>query len=105
MTAAVVRWPFCVTNCVDCGVGTNSINEWYMVRPEVWERAWAGRRKSWFGRVPGQEVLCIGCLEQRIGRTLCACDFTDVPVNDPDEYIHSERLSDRIRRVCDGAAS
>ena len=38
----------------------------------AWEQAWAGRRKSWHGAVPGQEVLCIGCLEKRVGRTLIA---------------------------------
>ena len=41
----------------------------------VWEQAWVGRRKSWHAKVPGQEVLCIGCLEQRLGRTLIRRDF------------------------------
>jgi hypothetical protein len=40
-----------------------------MVNDEVWEAAWACRRKSWHA-LPGQEILCIGCLEKRIGRTL-----------------------------------
>jgi hypothetical protein len=101
---AAERWPFCITNCVDCGVGTISISEWYMVRSEIWDEAWARSRKSWHGRVPGQEILCIACLEQRIGRRLCACDFTDAPINDPDQHEMSERLGDRIRRVCDGGA-
>jgi hypothetical protein len=46
-----------------------------MVRDEVWEQAWAGRRKAWHGKLPGQEILCIGCLEARIGRTLKRDDF------------------------------
>ena len=58
--------PFCTT--IDCGVGTITLGEWYMVKDKVWEQAWAGRRKSWQSKVPGQEILCIGCLEQRIGR-------------------------------------
>jgi hypothetical protein len=39
---------------------------------------------SWARFVPvGVEVLCIGCLERRLGRTLCASDFTNAPINDP----------------------
>jgi hypothetical protein len=70
--------PVCISNCADCGVGTWTIGEYYMVHDEVWEQAWAGRRKAWHGKVPGQEILCIGCLEARIGRTLTYGDFTTV---------------------------
>jgi len=89
-------WPVCTTNCCDCGVGTHTIDEWYMVNAGVWNQAWAGRRKSYHGKVPGQEILCIGCLEKRIGRALCRADFTDAPVNDPNEHQHSDRLRDRL---------
>jgi hypothetical protein len=34
-----------------------------MVHDRVWEQAWAGRRKPHHSKVPGQEILCIGCLE------------------------------------------
>jgi hypothetical protein len=93
-----MRAPICTTNCADCGVGTICLDEWYMVKDEVWEQAWCGRRKSWHDQVPGQEILCIGCLEQRIGRTLMAGDFTDAPVNDPNDPFNdmSARLRDRI---------
>src|SRR5262249_2769118 len=81
----------------DCGVGTITLGEWYMVHDHVWEQAWLGRRKSWHGRVPGQEILCIGCLEKRIGRTLMACDFIpDVPTNEPDKNFMSKRLLGRM---------
>jgi hypothetical protein len=43
--------------CRDCAADT-FIGEWYMVRDEVWP----------LGFHDG--VLCIGCLEQRIGRRL-----------------------------------
>lgn len=83
--------------CVDCGVGTISIGEWYTVCDTVWELAWRGRRKSWHGKVPGTEVLCIGCLETRLGRTLTADDFKPgAPVNDPDKGNMSPRLRDRL---------
>jgi len=82
--------PTIVTRCCDCGLGTNVAREWFMVKPQVWKEAWAGRRKPWH-ELPGQSVLCIGCLEQRIGRTLCADDFADTVLNDPEGDI-SERL-------------
>jgi hypothetical protein len=63
---------------------------------DVWDQAWAGRRKSWHGKVPGQEILCIGCLEQRLGRTLMRCDFIEAPINDPDDGDKSDRLRDRL---------
>jgi hypothetical protein len=69
-----------------------------MVRDEIWEQAWGGRRKSWHGRTMGQEILCVGCLEARIGRTLMACDFTDAPVNNPKTEFMSDRLRDRLQR-------
>ena len=73
MTAPLIR-----TRCCDCGAGAIQLGEWYHVRDTVWERAWRGRRKPWH-YVSGQSVLCIGCLEKRLGRTLSAGDFTDAP--------------------------
>jgi hypothetical protein len=71
--------------CADCGADTIMIGEWYMVTNEVWEQAWAGRRHPRHDGckiiIDGTEILCIGCLEKRIGRTLVAADFPDMPVN------------------------
>jgi hypothetical protein len=91
-----MQQPICLSNCSDCAVGTVALGEWYMVESEVWEQAWVGRRKPWQGRIPGQEILCIGCLERRIGRTLCADDFPDVPVNNPRDPHKSQRLRERL---------
>jgi hypothetical protein len=112
--------------CCDCSIGTIAIDEWYMVDNAVWERAWAGRQRAApglrkyydkrdlndaqpllfeqldrFVYEGGQEILCIGCLEKRIGRTLCRTDFLDVPINDPNRHQHSDRLRDRLaaRRI------
>jgi hypothetical protein len=68
--------PTVTSQCADCGLGTITAGEVYMVRDELWEQAWVGRRKSWHGRVPGTEILCLACLEARIGRALVASDFT-----------------------------
>jgi hypothetical protein len=86
--------PTIVTRCCDCGLGTNVAREWYMVKPKVWKEAWAGRRKPWH-ELPGQSVLCIGCLEQRIGRTLCADDFADTVLHDREGDI-SGRMRQRL---------
>ena len=69
-----------------------TLGEYYVVH----DQAWAGRRKSWHGKVPGTEILCIGCLEQRLRRTLMSCDFTSALVNDPSDPDMSDRLRDRL---------
>jgi hypothetical protein len=73
-----------------------------MVHDAVWNQAWSGRRKSWQGKVPGQQILCIGCLEKRIGRTLTRDDFTDAPANDAKKNNMSDRLRDRLTRSARG---
>jgi hypothetical protein len=87
------KLPIVTTQCVDCGLGTMTADEWYMVKEEVWELAWIGRRKSWH-RVPGMQVLCVGCLEARLGRKLTPADFTGAPCNDP---YRGHAMSARLR--------
>jgi hypothetical protein len=41
-------------------------------------------------------MLCIGCLEKRIGRKLQLCDFTGCYINDPKRNNMSDRLKARI---------
>jgi len=89
----------CRSHCADCGLGTITLGEWYDAKRGVWDSAWAGRRKAYHGKLPGQEILCIGCLERRIGRVLARDDFTDAPINDLGDCSHkSERLRDRLMR-------
>jgi len=66
------------TKCVDCGLDTIAEGEWYMVHDQVWQQAWGSLEFTG----PGQQILCIGCLQNRIGRRLTSADFTDAPVND-----------------------
>jgi hypothetical protein len=85
--------------CADCGLATITAGEWYMVGNGVWDEAWLGRREPGWRHVPFCEILCIGCLEARLGRTLTAHDFTDAPVNDLNSGKHfSDRLLDRLTR-------
>ena len=104
--------------CADCDVDTFDTGEYYMVRDEVWAAAWAGRRLNCdCGAVDAVggfqfvfefndtsrrrckkcEVLCVGCLEHRLGRTLTRADFTDCRLNDPDEFT-SARLRSRLEK-------
>ena len=81
--------------CHDCGKDTRPCDfedgypaegwELYMVEPEVWEEAGAG---------DGRVFLCVGCLEERLGRKLRPEDFTAVDLNEPSE-LDSSRLKDR----------
>jgi hypothetical protein len=89
--------PVCISHCAECGVGTHTIGEWYMVHNNLWEQAWAGRRKAFHGKIPGQEILCIGCLEKRLGRTLTRTDFKDCPVNTDSSGHRSDRLRMRLQ--------
>lgn len=78
--------------CCDCRVETNhnctDTAEWYMVKNEIWAEATANR--------PAQ-FLCIGCLENRIGRTLVWSDFSDALVNHSGmRFDPSPRLQNRL---------
>lgn len=72
-------------DCMDCGVDTSKTHEYYMVHDEIWL----------FVNPGDYGMLCIGCLEERLGRELTPYDFTDAPVNSED-WIHSDRLKSRI---------
>jgi hypothetical protein len=74
------------SSCVDCGFDTIEAGETYMLHDNVWEEACAGAG-----------LLCIGCVEQRIGRQLTPSDFVDCPLNRGE--IGGVRLpqSDRLR--------
>lgn len=75
--------------CIDCDVSTFHNHEYYMVHDHIWlsvvERIDSG-------------MLCIGCLEGRLGRRLTPADFTDAPVNAPEFFRQSSRLADRLGR-------
>jgi hypothetical protein len=64
-----------------------------MVEREVWEQAWGKRPDEW-GPRSTRGILCIECLERRIGRTLTLYDFTNAPING---LCHRFRKSDRLR--------
>ena len=92
--AAVEEYDLQPRPCTDCGIDTCSITaddrgEYYMVHAAIWRTATKLRPAS---------LLCIGCLETRLGRTLTSADFTDAPVNEPHDRM-SERLRSRLLAV------
>jgi hypothetical protein len=69
--------------CLDCGVDTGAIDEEYRVTNELWARVNPG----------GEGMLCIGCLEKRLGRELTPDDFL---IWDDRDHPMSERLLKRL---------
>jgi hypothetical protein len=63
--------PYDFSWCLDCQVDTLEIREYYMLRGDVWFKA----------NPAGRGMLCVGCVERRLGRRLVPADFTDAPVN------------------------
>jgi len=73
--------------CRDCDIDTIQAGEYYSVLDEVW--AEAGMRYN-------GGMLCISCLEQRIGRSLQPTDFKDCPLNRGWLRDKSQKLLDRL---------
>jgi hypothetical protein len=55
--------------CRDCGIDTIAHGHYYMVGNELWAAS---------GMTPHGGMLCLTCLERRIGRPLRPQDFTAV---------------------------
>lgn len=72
--------------CLDCRVDTGKIGEHYFVYTDLWLAA--------VGSKVG--MLCIGCLENRIGRQLTGVDFPDITINNPRYERKSQRLMERM---------
>lgn len=58
--------------CVDCKVNCFETNEYYMVTDACWKRA---------GMTQNGGMLCIGCLEGRLGKRLQPRDFSECVLN------------------------
>jgi hypothetical protein len=83
------------TSCGDCetdvapfdedGRPVEATWEWFMVRDEVWKAA----------QTDGVRYLCVGCIEERLGRQLTRDDFSDLGINDP-SWLKTARLRARL---------
>jgi hypothetical protein len=72
--------------CIDCRVDTGKIGEFYFIKTNIWLEVVNG--------ING--MLCIGCLETRLGRELTSSDFTDAYINSPTYGSKSQRLMERL---------
>lgn len=72
--------------CLDCNEDTGKLMEFYFVHTDLWLSA-AGSKEG---------MLCVGCLEERIGRRLTSDDFPDVTINSPRYGQKSQRLINRM---------
>lgn len=72
--------------CLDCGIDTGAIYEHYMLIDSTWYLI----HDSKIG------MLCIGCLEIRLGRQLNANDFNDSYLNNTSIAPKSARLIERM---------
>lgn len=72
--------------CLDCKQDTGRMNEHYFIETATW--------LSVVDSTVG--MLCIGCLEARLGRKLLPSDFPGVTINSPKYGNKSQRLLDRL---------
>jgi hypothetical protein len=75
-------------DCVDCGINTLDSKEYYMVSNSVWLET---KLKT------DEGMLCISCLESRIGRNLTSKDFPDLPINTQIFFPKSSLFLSRIQ--------
>jgi hypothetical protein len=75
--------------CLQCGGNTSQMKEHYFVKPEVWYAAHSSEAG----------MLCVACLEGRLGRELNASDFTGAHINDPRRNAMSALLRSRVEGV------
>jgi len=72
-------------NCVDCNRCTKL--EHYFVKSEIWFISAGMSEKG---------MLCIDCIEVRIGRQLNSFDFTEAHINNPKTNSMTDKLRNRI---------
>lgn len=73
--------------CKDCKTNCSHIGEFYFIKTELWKSV---------ARI--DIILCIGCVEQRLGRKLDKSDFTQCYINDPKKSKGmSQRLLERLQ--------
>lgn len=76
--------------CLDCGVDTGLIGEHYFINTSLWLSIHSSKKG----------MLCIGCLEKRLGRQLTSRDFPKVYINELKFGIKSARLLARLQNNC-----
>jgi hypothetical protein len=78
------RW-----HCMDCAKDTDSAQEFYALRDDLWRMIVRRPRRG--------GMLCLNCVERRLGRPLHRLDFKPVPVNAGQAAV-CQALADRLAR-------
>lgn len=74
--------------CDDCSVDIKRLREYhYRIKSEIWLKV-----------AKSSEHLCVGCLEERLGRELCPDDFTNESINRRNQFKKSARLVNRLSK-------
>lgn len=81
--------PYGNFSCVDCGVDTSEIHEYYRLEDAVWAKA----------GYTDDVMACIGCVETRLKRTLDHRDFAKVYINDRRNRTNSHRSMRLSKRM------
>lgn len=75
-------------NCKDCGVNTyEAPGDYYMVTPEIWNQYglggsyWINKSHLSWGEDKPSGMLCMKCLQTRMGRPLRLSDLMDALIN------------------------
>jgi hypothetical protein len=76
-----------IFHCIDCGACTSSLGQYYMVSDDLWAAS---------GVAPDGGMLCLHCLERRIGRKLILDDFTAMG---PRREAWEHHVASRRRRI------
>ena len=77
--------------CLDCGIDTGKISEYYYLNNNLWESV----------NPTSKGMLCLGCVENRLGRELQRSDFTGCFLNNPKcrHSSMSDRFFDRLNKA------
>jgi hypothetical protein len=73
-------------DCLDCNRSTLELREYYMVQFVLWDQV----------HPENKGMLCIECLEKRLGRKLTSTDFTECPLNEINKTDSSLLLMTRL---------
>lgn len=95
-------------HCIDCGIHTRVIKEYYMLEWDIWNSLIDPVAERYLFDAPvyyyldviqWYGMLCIGCVEHRLGRELKTYDFLDCPLNGDPDLERSPRLQARLASV------
>lgn len=84
--------------CKDCDVDTADIDEYVMIDEALWESCITEEERENPSEERNRLMLCVGCIEKRLGRKLTSHDFpTDIPLNwSTVDHTESVRLQNRM---------